>query len=393
MNYSPGGPVYIAHIIPAGSWNDPIHLPGLAHFVEHIVCRLPPQNFPDHSLTSYFANFGGWIDAYTTYDRTVFHVAVLPEYQQMAEDALEECLFSPRIGPVELFLERRIVAEQVFFNYFDYNSDIELFKKVYGKSSKYARRIIGTPHSINRVTEQDILSFWSKHYVPQRCTKIICRSESLLTTGSAIHFTAPKRQLRQRTAAIAQRKDWTFNSLDLYLILLLPPNVPMEQYAQLRLLSILLEQHLLFWLRHKEGLVSDVDVYLRPSPWRIHLSIQYSQQENKRLLSDFPQYIYDFNDYWDQEMIIAAIRTLKQELIEIYLNPYVLVYEFVRNLAYDPLQALDYVNGWLNYPLTLAQELAGYYKTLINSDSVVGILAGNVDSEGESAFTKLIHMD
>lgn len=393
MNYSLRGPVHIAYVIPVGSWDDPSHLPGLAHLVEHIITRLPPKNFPNHSFNSYFATLGGWIDAYTSYDRTVFHVAVLPEYQKMAEHALEECLFTPRIGPIELFLERRIVAEQVFFNYFDYNSDIELFKNVYGKSSKYARRIIGTPHSINLVTEGDILCFWREHYVPQRCTKIIRSGESLLVTGSTIHFTTPKRRLQQRTAAIAQRKDWTFNSLDLYLILPLPPNIPMEQYARLRLLSILLEQHLLFWLRHEEGWVSDVDVYLRPSPWRIHLSIQYSQQVNKRLLSDFPQYLYDSNDYWHQETIIAAMRTFKQELIEIYLNSYALVYESVRNLAYDPLQALDYVKGWLNNPLTLAQDLAEYYTTLINSDSVVGILAGKIDSESESAFTKLIHMD
>lgn len=391
MNESPNFPVHIAYVIPAGAWDDPHRLPGLAHFVEHIIMRLPPKDFFDHSFTSYFATLGCWVDAFTTYDRTVFHVAVLPEYLQLAEQALEECLFNPRIDSIDLFLERRIVSEQVFFNHLDYHANIELFKQLYGKSSKYASRIIGTFQSIYEMDEDNILRFWRKHYTPERCTKITCIDQNLSMIGSYTQFTAPKIRIQQRTAAFAQRTDWDSYSLDLYLLLHLPHCIPMERYARLRLLCILLDQHLYFCLRHLEGLVSDIDVQLLPSPWRIHLSLQYSQQRSESLMLSFPLYLYDYRDDWDEEAIVSAVRTLKQELVENYWNPYARIYETARNLAYDPLQALDYVNTWLSDPATLVQDLAGCYETLINSEQVVGILAGNIDSETETAFTELIH--
>lgn len=69
-----------------GSMNDPVELPGLAHFLEHMLF-LGTEKYPEENdYSKYLAENGGSSNAYTARDHTNYYFDVSPSALKGALD-------------------------------------------------------------------------------------------------------------------------------------------------------------------------------------------------------------------------------------------------------------------------------------------------------------------
>ena len=68
-----GEPIaYCALSVNVGSFNDPPHRNGLAHFLEHMIF-MGSEDFPDEdAYSSHISEHGGYCNALTEFERTCF---------------------------------------------------------------------------------------------------------------------------------------------------------------------------------------------------------------------------------------------------------------------------------------------------------------------------------
>jgi len=146
---------------------------GLAHFLEHMALN-GTEHFPGkgiiNGLEKHGVGFGSNINAYTTYDETVYYLSNVPVDKP---DLIDTCLlilndWSDYISLTdkEIDLERGVIGEE-WRTYKDASSRM-LFDKVIPvvlKDSKYAKRdIIGNPDVIKNFSYNTLRNFYHDWY-------------------------------------------------------------------------------------------------------------------------------------------------------------------------------------------------------------------------------------
>ncbi|MCK3655122.1 pitrilysin [Pasteurellaceae bacterium Macca] len=100
--------------LPIGSMEDPESQQGLAHYLEHMIL-MGSKKFPEtNSLDAYLTKNGGYNNAYTAADRTVYYLEVNHNAFDEAVDRLADAFTEPLLDPKNAQKERNAVhAEMV----------------------------------------------------------------------------------------------------------------------------------------------------------------------------------------------------------------------------------------------------------------------------------------
>ncbi len=160
-------------VVKAGSTLEDDDQRGLAHFVEHMAFN-GTKNFPKHELISFIESlgmrFGADINAYTSFDETVYMLTVptdKPEAMDRAFQVLEDWARNVSFEPAEVEKERGVVLEEWRSNRGAGMRNAEKIFPVMFKGSRYANRIpIGTPEIIQAGKPERIKKFYEDWYRP-----------------------------------------------------------------------------------------------------------------------------------------------------------------------------------------------------------------------------------
>ena len=71
-----GGICSCAVAVNAGSFNDPAHRPGLAHFLEHMIFMGSSKYPAENAFTEHLSSNGGDSNAYTENELTNYHFTI-----------------------------------------------------------------------------------------------------------------------------------------------------------------------------------------------------------------------------------------------------------------------------------------------------------------------------
>ena len=140
--------------IHSGSRNDPYGLPGLAHFVEHMLFKGTERRRAWHILNR-MEVVGGELNAYTTKEHT-FVYAISPRRDlRRAMELLADILFHSTFPSHEIERERVVVADEINL-YKDTPSDMiyDDFDELFFVDPALAHPILGTPESLSRMTTE-----------------------------------------------------------------------------------------------------------------------------------------------------------------------------------------------------------------------------------------------
>ena len=85
---------------------------GISHYLEHMVFK-GTGRFTNRELTETVHRSGGNSNAYTTFDRTVYHIDAPQEGFETAMEALSEMVFDPLISDADCKMEREVILREI----------------------------------------------------------------------------------------------------------------------------------------------------------------------------------------------------------------------------------------------------------------------------------------
>jgi zinc protease len=159
--------------VNAGSVQEDDDQRGLAHFDEHMAFN-GTKRFPKDAIVKYLETigmkFGADLNAYTTWDQTVYQLEVptdKPEFMGKGLDILRDWAGDVTYDPAEVAKERGVVKEEWRLGR---GAQMRLFDKhakVLYKGSRYADRItIGLPEILDKAPVDALKRFYKDWYRP-----------------------------------------------------------------------------------------------------------------------------------------------------------------------------------------------------------------------------------
>src|SRR3990170_5662422 len=159
--------------VKVGSADEPQKLAGISHVFEHMLFKGTEKKGVGQIATM-IESVGGDINAYTSFDNTVYHLTVPSRYFGTGLDVISDAIQHSSFDPAELKKELEVVLEEIRMN--EDNPGRRLFKSLLGTSfttHPYGRPVIGYVDTVKTFTRKDILRFFKKWYVPNNMVLVI----------------------------------------------------------------------------------------------------------------------------------------------------------------------------------------------------------------------------
>ncbi|HYG76903.1 MAG TPA: pitrilysin family protein [Planctomycetota bacterium] len=145
---------------------------GLSHFCEHMLFKGTTKR-PTGQLDQEIRGGGGDNNAYTTSERTVYHVTGAKEGFENAFAAVADMLMDSTFPPDETVKEHAVVVKEIE-RYLD-NADavlFEAFERTLFQEHPYRVPVLGYPDRFKRVTREEVFAYYKQRYSPQLTTFI-----------------------------------------------------------------------------------------------------------------------------------------------------------------------------------------------------------------------------
>ena len=179
-NALPNDRVMLRLAVKAGSIDEDADQRGLAHVLEHMAFN-GTAHFKPGELVSYLesigAQFGAHVNAYTSFDETVYMLDVPTEKPGVLErgfEALSDFAGGLTLDPVEIDRERGVVIEE-WRGRLGAGTRMQepQLKALFGTSRYIDRLPIGTPEILKGFPAQRLRDFYQAHYRPDRMAVIV----------------------------------------------------------------------------------------------------------------------------------------------------------------------------------------------------------------------------
>ena len=146
---------------------------GLSHVLEHMLFKGTTTR-PGSRIDQEVQEAGGYMNAYTSFDRTVFHIDVPNTGAKVAIDILCDIMQHATLPAEEMEKEKQVILREMDMNVDDpgRRASRRLFETAYTKSP-YRLTVIGYPDIFNELTSEDILAYYRERYAPNNLFYIV----------------------------------------------------------------------------------------------------------------------------------------------------------------------------------------------------------------------------
>ncbi len=158
----------------AGSVNEGKWLgAGMSHVLEHMLFKGTTTRGAGR-IDQEVQDAGGYMNAYTSFDRTVYHIDVPNTGAKVAIDILCDIMQNATLPAEEMAKEKQVILREMDMNLDDpgRRSSRRLFETAYTKSP-YRFTVIGYPDIYNELKPDDILAYYREKYVPNNIFYIV----------------------------------------------------------------------------------------------------------------------------------------------------------------------------------------------------------------------------
>jgi len=218
-NGKPENKVVLRLMVNAGSILETDEQQGLAHFMEH-MCFNGTKRFPKNKLVDYLQSigvkFGQHLNAYTSFDETVYFLPIPSDDKEKVEKGfqiIEDWAFNTTLTPEEIDKERGVVLEE-------YRLGLGADKRMLGRyipkmmyNSHYAKRLpIGQKEILENFTYDKLTSFYKDWYRPNLMSVIVVGDIDVAEMEKKIkdHFSSyknPKNEKPRKVFEVPNHKE------------------------------------------------------------------------------------------------------------------------------------------------------------------------------------------
>ncbi|MGH8047810.1 MAG: M16 family metallopeptidase [Chthoniobacterales bacterium] len=146
---------------------------GLSHILEHMLFK-GTDTRPPGSISRQVQETGGYINAYTSYERTVFYIDTPADGVSDAVAILADAMMNASL-PVEEYDKEQNVIRREFamgFDDPDRQSSLLMFRTVFSQSP-FRHPVIGYLDIYNKLKREDVFAYYKKRYVPNNMFFVI----------------------------------------------------------------------------------------------------------------------------------------------------------------------------------------------------------------------------
>jgi zinc protease len=165
--------VTIQSFVRVGSADETPKTYGAAHFFEHLIFKGTKRRGVG-AIASEVEAAGGNINAYTSFDQTVFYLTMKSDHFKQGVDILGDAMTNHQIAAIELEREREVVIEEIRRgrDLPGRRSGEILFQTVF-KQHPYGRPVIGFERTLEKMRIPDIRGFYNNYYTAKNMTVVI----------------------------------------------------------------------------------------------------------------------------------------------------------------------------------------------------------------------------
>jgi len=168
LKRDPSAPVAAIQVwVKTGSANETPEEAGITHLIEHMIFKGTPTK-PTGTIARSIESAGGNINAYTSFDRTVYYLEIPSSQLNTGLDVLLDAVQHSLFDPEELKREKEVVLEE-------YRRSLDIPERQLGwammdlcyEKHPYGRPIIGYEETIRSFDRKSILDYMDKWYTPR----------------------------------------------------------------------------------------------------------------------------------------------------------------------------------------------------------------------------------
>src|SRR2546428_5428871 len=139
---------------------------GLSHVLEHMLFKATTTRAAGR-IDQEVQDAGGYMNAYTSFDRTVYWINVPNTGANVAIDILCDIVQHATLPAAEMDKEKQVILREMDMNQDDPGSKAarRLFEVAYTKSP-YRFTVIGYPDIYNEVQREDVFAYYKEKYAP-----------------------------------------------------------------------------------------------------------------------------------------------------------------------------------------------------------------------------------
>ncbi|HEV2804814.1 MAG TPA: pitrilysin family protein [Chthoniobacterales bacterium] len=157
-----------------GSVDENAHLgAGLSHILEHMLFKGTKTN-PANAIAQKVQNVGGYINAYTSFDRTVYWIDVPKDGVAVALEVLADAMMNSTLPAEEYAKEQEVIRREFAMGMDDPDrmAGQLLFATAFQRHP-YRLPVIGLLDVFNQLTRDQVLEYYRARYVPNNFTFIV----------------------------------------------------------------------------------------------------------------------------------------------------------------------------------------------------------------------------
>jgi len=157
-----------------GSIDEDAHLgAGLSHILEHMLFQ-GTKTRGKNEIAQQIQDVGGYINAYTSFDRTVFWIDVPKDGVATALGVLTDAMMNSTLPPEEYRKEQEVIRREFAMGMDDPDrvAGLLLFGTAYQRHP-YRFPVIGEIEIYNQLTQEQVMQYYKTRYVPNNLTFIV----------------------------------------------------------------------------------------------------------------------------------------------------------------------------------------------------------------------------
>ncbi|MDD5757464.1 MAG: pitrilysin family protein [Desulfobulbaceae bacterium] len=198
----PGSKVVTVQIwVKAGSVYEGEKEGGITHLIEHMIFKGTKNRGPGE-VAAAIEEKGGQINAYTSFEYTVYHATLPARDWSTALEVLTDAVRNSIFDKDELEREKKVVLEEIGMR--NDRPEVMFFESMMKNSyttHPYRLPVIGTRESVSSFTRDDILHYMAKHYQPNNFTVVIVgnvRFEPVINKVKEIFDDLPSQSIEEQ---------------------------------------------------------------------------------------------------------------------------------------------------------------------------------------------------
>jgi|MDTC01.2.fsa_nt_gb zinc protease len=161
---------------------------GLSHILEHMLFKGTSKR-KGPQISTQVQDVGGYINAYTSFDRTVYWIDTPSAGVPTCLDVLMDVMTNATLPEDEYDKEQEVIRREFAMGFDDPDrmSSQQLFGTAF-QTHPYKHPVIGHLDIFNQLTRDDVLTYYKRHYVPNNMLFVITGD----VDSNVIHATLEK---------------------------------------------------------------------------------------------------------------------------------------------------------------------------------------------------------